>query len=129
MFGKLALTPSQVNPNYIYCVKNNNNIHIRYHHNILKLTSLTLIVHSKKTGIGYLKPGYISKGVLTKLIQLEHSVLEKWHTGKHPCCVITKELYNYTMNTQEPCTKMLIEITGIWENRFQYGLIYNISNI
>ena len=129
MYGKLALTPAQVNTNYIQCVKHNNNIQVIYKHTILRLTKLTILIHVKRSTSRYSNLGYISKGVISNLIQLEKDILEKWHTNKYPCFIITKELSKYANNMNKPFTKLLIEINGIWENRYQYGLIYNISNI
>ena len=129
MFGKLALTPAQVNPNYIQCVKHSNNIQINYKHAILKLNSLTILINVNRPIHKGTTLGYIPKGILNKLINLEHAILDKWRTDKHPCFLITKELAKYQHTTSNPFTKVLIEISGIWENRCQYGLIYNISNI
>lgn len=129
MIGKLALAPSQVNANDVQFIKSHKNIHIIYINSKMKLTSLNILVPIKPPAVGYYPLRYINKGTLAQLEKLEYSILHKWNTLKQPFYKMNKEIHSFLNTAPASTTSVVVDIIGIWETRFQYGLIFKVGSI
>jgi hypothetical protein len=129
MIGKLALAPSQVNSNDIQFIKSHKTIHIIYINSKMKLTSLNIVVPIKPPSVGYYPLRYINKGLTVQLEKLEYSILHKWNTLKQPVYKITKDIHSFLNTAPKSMTSLIVEIIGIWETRFQYGVIFKVGSI
>ena len=129
MICKLALAPSQVNTNDIQFIKSHKTIHIIYSTSKMKLTSLNIVVPIKPYSVGYYPLRYINKGLTAQLEKLEYSIIHKWNTLKHPVYRITKDIHSFLNTAPKSMTSLIIEIIGIWETRFQYGVIFKVCSI
>jgi hypothetical protein len=99
--------------------KNKSNTNIIYKDSLFTLNSIYIFV---KLNLNKLtKTCHINKSDLSQLINLEYNILQKYK-HKYPVYTIKKNIYN----TNQSLKYLYINITGIWENDTQCGLIYNI---
>lgn len=114
----LILKPDQVDIYNIKYVTNKENTNIIYKHALFTLNSIYILVRVNLNKLT--KTININKSDLSQLINLEYNILQK-HKNKYPIYTIKN-----TYQSIKPTQIKYINITGIWENDTQCGLIYNI---
>jgi len=118
----LILKPEQVDLYNIRYIQKNTNINIIYKDSLFTLNSIYILVklYSNKLNNNI----YINKSDLSQLINLEYNIL-KQNKNKYPVYTIKNQIYDKIK--PNPLRYLYINITGIWENTTQCGLIYTIN--
>jgi hypothetical protein len=128
----LILKPDQVdiyNIKYITNVantrentrENTTNTNIIYKSPFFTLNSIYILLKLNSNKLT--KINYISNTDLSQLINIEYNILQNTKK-KYPIYNIKKQIFNTIKHNKLP--HLYINITGIWENHTQCGLIYTI---
>jgi hypothetical protein len=129
MLGKITITPSQLNTEYMYFVKSYNTVKIIYRHPLCNMTQIIVMVPLIRNMYKYYNQG-VPKGLLSQIIQMENAILSKWKTMKQPQFHMKPAIchfINHRLTSSE--TRLVITINGIWENHHQYGVSYFLSSM
>jgi hypothetical protein len=118
----LILKPEQVDLYNIRYIYKNNNINIIYKDIFFTLNSMYILVKLYSNKLN--KQIYINKSDLSKLINLEYIVLQN-NKHKFPVYTIKNQIYDKIKTSQ--LKYLYINITGIWENDTQCGVICTIN--
>ena len=114
----MIFTPSQIDTDYIdFINKPNGTSHILYTHPLFTMKSMHIVLLLIQNNNNNTK-------LMNQLTLLEYTILQKIKTTKYPIYNMKSKLYNYLI-IHNPC-KMFVHIVGIWENTYQYGLIFSI---
>lgn len=122
----LILKPDQVDINKILYITDNpdmnttTNTNIIYKDTLFTLNSIYILV--KLNSNNFTKNNYIAKSDLSQLVNLEYNILQ--NKNKYPLYNIKNQIYNTIKDSK--LIYIYINITGIWENKTQCGLLYNI---
>lgn len=126
----LILKPEQVD---IYNIKYHFDEHVNHHDMIntnivyrdklFTLNSIYIVIKLNSNNVN--KMNYVTKTDLSQLINIEYNMLQNTK-NKYPIYNIKKRLFTI-IKQQTKLTNIYINITGIWENNTQCGLIYTIT--
>jgi hypothetical protein len=128
MIGKITINPSQLKPDYIYFVKTYTTIKIIYKHPLCTISPITVIIPINRSINRYYTRS-IPKGLISQIVQMEHLILCKWKTTKHPQPNMKPAICHFINNRLTTETRLIITINGIWENQHQYGISYFLSSM
>jgi hypothetical protein len=124
----LILKPDQVdiyNIKYLTNITNPRdtitNTNIIYKTPFFKLNSIYILLKLNLNKVT--KINYINKTDLSQLINIEYKILQNTK-NKYPIYNIKKQIFDTIKHNTLP--NLYINITGIWENNTQCGLIYKI---
>lgn len=128
MLGKLTLTPSQLNTDYLGFVKTHRHINVIYKHPLFTLTHLCLVIplppHTTPQSSSTIR------NITTQIHIMESHILQKWKCAKHPVYCVRNKITHFLKTTlPESPNKLVVTVMGLWESRDQYGLILYVNSI